>query len=189
MWAISAEGGKEIRHLDRLLDVTRNALLYAPRAILVEGLSEALLLPAFAERVLAPADHAGPADVLAARQAWERFHGTTMLLVEGVGFPTYLKLLLTPVGDSRIAQRIALITDTDRAAGEDDPQRIVNYDAEAERHGRERLGVFAGERSLEPQLWQASNEGVLRDAFLACHPQSQHRWDTILESDDPSRAF
>jgi putative ATP-dependent endonuclease of OLD family len=180
---------KEIRHLDRLLDVTRNALLYAPRAILVEGLSEALLLPAFAERVLAPADDAGPADVLAARQAWERFHGTTMLLVEGVGFPTYLKLLLTPVGEARIAQRIALITDTDRAAGEDDPQRIVNYNAEAERHGRERLGVFAGERSLEPQLWQPGNEDILHDAFLACHPQSQHRWDTILGSDDPSRTF
>jgi putative ATP-dependent endonuclease of OLD family len=78
---------KEIRHLDRLLDVTRNALLYAPRAILVEGLSEALLLPAFAERVLAPAHGAGLEDKHAARQAWERFHGTTMLLVEGVGYP------------------------------------------------------------------------------------------------------
>ncbi|MBF6095760.1 ATP-dependent nuclease [Nocardia cyriacigeorgica] len=189
--AVGALGLKdrEIRHLDRLLDVTRNALLYAPRAILVEGLSEALLLPAFAERILASADDAGPADVFAARQARERFHGTTMLLVEGVGFATYLKLLLTPVGGSRIAQRIALITDSDREAGEDDPQRIVNYDAESERHGRERLGVFAGEQSLEPQLWQASNESVLRDAFLACHPQSQHRWDTILGSDDPSRAF
>lgn len=189
--AVSALGlkDKEIRHLDRLLDVTRNALLYAPRAILVEGLSEALLLPAFAERVLTPAHGAGPRDVLGARQAWERFHGATMLLVEGVGFPTYLKLLLTPVDDARIAQRIALITDTDRATGEDDPQRIVNYDAEAARHGRERLGVFAGERSLEPQLWQPGNEDILRDAFLACHPQSQQRWATILGSDDPSRAF
>lgn len=25
--------------------------------------------------------------------------------------------------------------------------------------------------------------------FLACHPKSQDRWDKVLESDDPSRAF
>jgi putative ATP-dependent endonuclease of OLD family len=189
--AVSALGlkEKEIRHVDRLLDVTRNGLLYAPRAILVEGLSEALLLPAFAERVLAPPDGAEAADEVGSRQARERFHGTTMLLVEGVGFSTYLKLLLTPVGDARIAQRIALITDTDRAAGDDDPDRIVNYESEAERHGRERLAVFAGERSLEPQLWQRGNEDVLRDAFLACHPLSQHRWDAVVGSEEPARAF
>ncbi|WP_380497583.1 ATP-dependent nuclease [Streptoalloteichus tenebrarius] len=189
--AVSALGltDKEIRQIDRLLDVTRNALLYAPRAILVEGLSEALLLPALAERVLAAPDGAKPEDARIARLALERFHGTTMLLVDGVGFPTYLKLLLTPVGDARIAQRIALITDTDQATEEGNPQRVLNYDVEVERHGRERLGIFAGARSLEPQLWQPGNEDVLRDAFLACHPQSQHRWDAVLESDDPSRAF
>jgi len=32
-------------------------------------------------------------------------------------------------------------------------------------------------RSFEPQLWQPGNEAVLCDAFLACHPRSQHRWD------------
>jgi len=189
--AISALGlkDKEIRQIDRLLDVTRNALLYAPRAILVEGLSEALLLPALAERVLAVPDGTTPEEALIARQALERFHGTTMLLVDSVGFPTYLKLLLTPVGDARIAQRIALITDTDLATGEGEPQRIIGYRAEADRHGRERLGVFAGARSLEPQLWQPGNEEILGEAFLACHPQSQHRWDTVPGSDDPSRAF
>jgi putative ATP-dependent endonuclease of the OLD family len=189
--AVNALGlkDKQIRQIDRLLDVTRNALLYAPRAILVEGLSEALLLPALAERVLAAPDGAKPEDARIARQALERFRGTTMLLVDGIGFPTYLKLLLTPVDDARIAQRIALITDTDRTTEEGDPQRVLNYDAEVERHGRERLGIFAGARSLEPQLWQPGNEGVLRDAFLACHSQSQHRWDAVAESEDPSRAF
>lgn len=189
--AVSALGlkDKEIRQIDRLLDVTRNALLYAPRAILVEGLSEALLLPALAKRVLAAPACARPEGALLARQALERFHGTTMLLVEGVGFPTYLRLLLTPVGGARIAQRIALITDTDQTTEEGNPQRVLNYDAEVEQHGRERLGIFAGARSLEPQLWQPGNEDVLRDAFLACHQQSQHRWEAVLESGEPARAF
>jgi len=189
--AISALGlkDKEIRQIDRLLDVTRNALLYAPRAILVEGLSEALLLSALAERVLAAPDDAKPEEALIARQALERFRGTTILLVDGVGFPAYLKLLLTPVGDARIAQRIALITDTDQPTEAGNPQRVLDYEAEVARHGQKRLGIFAGARSLEPQLWQSGNEDVLHDAFLACHPQSQHRWNAVLGSDDPSRAF
>jgi putative ATP-dependent endonuclease of OLD family len=189
--AVSALGlqPKEIRQVDRLLDVTRNALLYAPRAILVEGLSEALLLPALAKRVLAAPHDAAPGLAAAARHALERFHGTTMLLVDSVGFPTYLKLLLTTVGNACIAQRIALITDTDQPAGDGEPKRVLDYRATAGEHGHNRLGVFAGARSLEPQLWQPGNEDVLRDAFLACHPRSQDRWDKVLESDDASRAF
>lgn len=188
---ISALGlqDKEIRKVDRLLDVTRNALLYAPRAILVEGLSEALLLPALADRVLAIPEGATQETKLAHRQALERFYGTTMLLVDSVGFLTYLRLLLTPVGDARIAQRIALITDTDQPASDGEPKRVLTYRAGADKHGRERLGVFAGARSLEPQLWHPDNEAILREAFLACHPQSQHRWESVLATNDPSQAF
>jgi putative ATP-dependent endonuclease of OLD family len=144
---------KEVRQVDRLLDVTRNALLYAPRAILVEGLSEALLLPALADRVLTGLTVPHRRPPLAAQQALERFHGTTMLLVDSVGFSTYLRLLLTPVGDARIAQRIALITDTDRPANAGEPQRVLDYRAAADKHGLELLGVFPGAPSLEPQLW------------------------------------
>lgn len=180
---------KEIRQVDRLLDVTRNALLYAPRAILVEGLSEALLLPALAHRVFTPPPDARPEDELYARNALERFHGTTILVVDSVGFPTYLKLLLTPVAQARIAERVALITDTDREDQGDEPNRIASYRRQAATHGDRRLGVFAGTRSLEPQLWLAGNETVLRDAFLACHRGSQHRWDAVLTSTDQPRAF
>lgn len=189
--AISALGlrDKEIRQIDRLLDVTRNALLYAPRAVLVEGLSEGLLLPALARRVLAAPANATPQQTTAARQALERFHGTTMLVVDSVGFPTYLKLLLTPVDDARIAHHIALITDTDQAEDAGEPQRVLDYRAAADQHGHDRLSVFAGARSLEPQLWQPGNEDILREAFLACHRQSQRRWDAVLASNDPSQAF
>ena len=40
--------------LQRYLDATRSAMFFAPRVLLVEGLAEALLLPVFAHRVLAP---------------------------------------------------------------------------------------------------------------------------------------
>jgi putative ATP-dependent endonuclease of OLD family len=176
---------KEIRKVDRLLDVTRNALLYAPRAILVEGLSEVLLLPALARRVLATDDEE---QAVEAKAALERFHGTTMLLVDSVGFSTYLTLLLTSAGGACIAQRLALITDTDRAEDADEPGRIENYRALEKAH-QGRFAAFAGARSLEPQLWLPGNEDVLRDAFLACRPQSQHRWVAVNDAPDPATAF
>jgi putative ATP-dependent endonuclease of OLD family len=149
--AVSALGlkDKEIRQVDRLLDVTRNALLYAPRTILVEAWQKpcyCLRSPSgFLPRLMVRSRRTH-----ASQPGAGTFRDTTMLLVNGVGFPTYLKLLLTPVDDARIAQRIALITDTDQATEEGDPQRVLNYDAEVERHGRERLGIFADARSLEP---------------------------------------
>ena len=176
---------KEIRKVDRLLDVTRNALLYAPRAILVEGLSEVLLLPALARRVLATENEGQGVE---ARAALERFHGTTMLLVDSVGFSTYLKLLLTPAGGACIAQRLALITDTDRADDADEPGRIKNYKALEQDHSG-RFAAFAGARSLEPQLWLPGNEDVLHAAFLACRPQSQHRWNDVKDASDSATAF
>ncbi|WP_349817356.1 TOPRIM nucleotidyl transferase/hydrolase domain-containing protein [Streptomyces sp. TUS-ST3] len=42
-----------MRHPDRCPDATKSALLFASRVILVEGISELLLLPALTERVLA----------------------------------------------------------------------------------------------------------------------------------------
>jgi putative ATP-dependent endonuclease of the OLD family len=178
-------GDKEIRKVDRLLDVTRNALLYAPRAVLVEGLSEVLLLPALARRVLATEDEE---QAVEAKAALERFHGTTMLLVDSVGFSTYLKLLLTPAGGACIAQCLALITDTDRAEDADEPGRIENY-RELEKAHQGQFAAFAGARSLEPQLWLPGNEDVLRDAFLACRTRSQHRWDDVMGAEDPATAF
>lgn len=179
-------GEKDIRKVDRLLDVTRNALLYAPRAILVEGLSEVLLLPALARRVLATEDEGR---INAAKAALERFHGTTMLLVDSVGFSTYLKLLLTPVDGACIAQHVALVTDTDRAQDADESQRIENYRTLEKKELPAQFEVFAGERSLEPQLWLPGNEDILHDAHRACRPQSQHRWDAVLAAADPAKAF
>jgi putative ATP-dependent endonuclease of OLD family len=61
----------------------------------------------------ADADVAEPHAQQQSEEAIERFHGATVILADGVDFDPYLKALLTPVENVRIAQRVAVITDTD----------------------------------------------------------------------------
>ena len=63
-------GDKQIDHLRRFLDVTKAALLFARRVVLVEGIAEQLLIPVIAERLGVPL----PTD------------GVTVINVGGVAF-------------------------------------------------------------------------------------------------------
>ncbi|MCO1597669.1 AAA family ATPase [Micromonospora sp. RHAY321] len=171
---------KQIKQLDRFLDVTKNALLYAARIILVEGPSEALLLPALGDLVLAAPASADEPQLQAAQEAMDRFHGATIVLADGVGFGAYLKVLLTAVNGARIGQRIAVITDSDKA-GNDEPKRVIDARAEATRLGAgpEVIEWFVAPRTLEPTLMCPQNEELLHQAFLECAPRSEHRWAPI----------
>ncbi|WP_445277720.1 ATP-dependent nuclease [Streptomyces sp. DSM 41033] len=179
-----------VRHLDRYLDATKSALLFASRAILVEGISELLLLPALAERVLAAG--AG-ADGLARREAFEaleRFFGTTRVIVDGVGFEVYLRVLLAPVDGMSLGRRVALITDTDVAPDQPEPRRLESLRALPLRwRSPGELHLAAAPRTLEPALWSADNAAALNEAFLRCAPRSQERWEQVLQASDGALAF
>lgn len=56
---------KTLDKISRYLDVTRSALLFGNRAILVEGIAEALLLPVLAQKLVLADDLDG----------WLRFKG------------------------------------------------------------------------------------------------------------------
>ncbi|MFE1408876.1 ATP-dependent endonuclease [Streptomyces sp. NPDC058770] len=97
----------EAAKLDRYLDITKSAMLFGTRVILVEGLAEALLMPAFADLVLS----ALPQEEQ--RRAKAVFRGTCIVAVDGVDFKPYMRALLAGVGGIRIADRVVLITDQD----------------------------------------------------------------------------
>ncbi|TVP36263.1 hypothetical protein A3L22_29795 [Streptomyces griseus subsp. griseus] len=179
-----------VRHLDRYLDATKSALLFASRAILVEGISELLLLPALAERVLAAgAGASGPA-AREASEALERFFGTTRVIVDGVGFEVYLRVLLAPVDGMSLGRRVALITDTDVAPDQPEPRRLQSLRALPLRWGSPgELHLAAAPRTLEPALWSADNIAALEAAFLRCAPRSQERWKQVVKAADPALAF
>lgn len=116
--------------LKRYLDATRSAMLSGPRVVLVEGIAEALLVPAFAGRVLPQLDpaplfdqHEAP-DHAHARAAWARFTGSTLVPIDGVDFEPYLRVLLTAHHEGRVAERVAVITDEDPTVPSDRKQRL-----------------------------------------------------------------
>jgi len=85
----------EARQLERMMDMTRASLLFARAAILVEGVSEALLIPALAL-------HMG-IDL--------RARHISVIPIAGVAFRVFEKLL----GDNGLRIPVALITDSDPA--------------------------------------------------------------------------
>ncbi|APU15187.1 MULTISPECIES: ATP-dependent nuclease [Actinoalloteichus] len=181
--------GRETRELDRYLDITKSTLLFAPRAVLVEGLSEALLLPIFAELLLHTDD---PEDLPASQEAVERFHGATLAIVGGVAFTPYVTVLLKPgSGQASVAQRVAVITDADDFAGRRAASRVEEIPALVSGWGAaDRLFMAIGHPTFEYMLWSQENIGFLEKAFLAsCSSNPADRWKAVVDDADPAQAF
>lgn len=84
---------KQKRQIQRLLDITRATLFFARGVILVEGISEQLLLPAFAKRLGKPLEE----------------KGISIIPMCGVGFKTMLGLF----GQGGLNIPISVVTDGD----------------------------------------------------------------------------
>jgi putative ATP-dependent endonuclease of OLD family len=204
--------------LDRYLDITKSAMLFGTRVILVEGLAEALLMPAFARLVL----DAIP-DERARTRAKAVFRGSCIVAVDGVDFTPYLRALLADVGGVRIADRVVVITDQDpKKTAEPDAEETelplpdtattgttVGDQAETEASGFNRAvfltkhlqdwdvpeecyRIAESRPTLEPELMQPENRALLKDVFLDLRPKSAHRWKTVDDattSDEQAAAF
>ncbi|MBY9068246.1 AAA family ATPase [Hyphomonas sp. WL0036] len=102
----------ERRKVDRYLDVTKAALLFGGRVLLVEGIAEALLLPAIAEHHTLKSD----------KDKLRLFRSAVFIPIDGVDFIPYATLLLSAVNGARIADRVVIMTDGDKATGSDDEE-------------------------------------------------------------------
>ncbi len=100
----------ERRKVDRYLDVTKAALLFGGRVLLVEGIAEALLLPAIAKHHTLK-EHPDQLRL---------FRSTVFVPIDGVDFSPYATLLLTSVNGARIADRVVILTDGDKGTGDSD---------------------------------------------------------------------
>lgn len=115
----------ERRKVDRYLDVTKAALLFGGRVLLVEGIAEALLLPAIAKHHILK-DHPDQLRL---------FRSTVFVPIDGVDFSPYATLLLTAVNGARIADRVVILTDGDKGTGDtddddDDGEELLSGTAE-----------------------------------------------------------
>jgi putative ATP-dependent endonuclease of OLD family len=182
--------------LKRYLDATRSAMLFGPRVVLVEGIAEALLVPAFARRVLARPDPvplftrddpADKPDDERDRAAWARFTGSTLVPIDGVDFEPYVRVLLTAHEGGRVAERVAIITDEDPTVPDDRKQRLK--DLATLLGAADRLDVFLGSPTLEPELMRAgpNNHVVVGKAYVKLRPKAgPAEWDHIIETTNPT---
>lgn len=196
------------RKVDRYLDVTKAALLFGGRVLLVEGIAEALLLPTIARSHTLK----GHADKL------RLFMSAVFVAIDGVDFEPYVKLLLTSLNDARIAERVVVVTDGDKGLeSDDDEEEEDNVDEDsAPDEPSAGPGLIPGERrkkalsriadglgarqffaaetstySLEAELIEAGNGEILRKVYLELHPRSSGKWDkaVALSGDERAKAI
>lgn len=179
----------QTRKIDRYLNATRSALLFARDGVLVEGISESILLPVLARRVL---EKSWAGDLLAKEKiatGMRHLASVTYVAIDGVDFEPYLSLLLN--GYAVRVDRIAVVTDGDltvegKTPGEDRKSRI-----EAEWGSQIEAGilkVFCGVTTMESDIFAfEGNEPLLRQAHTKLHPRSIQKWnDFVAElSDEP----
>lgn len=161
---------KLLDKISRYLDVTRSALLFGNRAILVEGIAEALLLPVLAQKLVL----AGDAD------GWLRFKGSVIVPIDGVDFRPYVEVLLRPYNGARIADQLIVITDAD-------PSVLGNRKNDLEKLAATHIApnalrVLTNQQTLEHEIFAAGNEAFLKKVFLRLHRNSLRDWTDQIES-------
>lgn len=177
----------ERRKVDRYLDVTKSALLFGGRALLVEGIAEVLLLPVIAKNF-----------VLKDKPEQLRlFRSAVFVPIDGVDFSPYVKLLLSPFNDVRIADRVVVMTDGDKtkaADGKANPGELRKTALEALAKNLGASALFAAvvnAYSLETELVAAGNTGLLKTVYLELHKNSEAKWTdaTIKVGDEQAKAI
>ena len=179
-----AIGDDERRKVDRYLDVTKSALLFGGRALLVEGIAETLLLPVIARRFV----------LQGIPEKYRTFRSAVFVAIDGVDFEPYLRLLLTPHNEIRLADRVVVVTDGDRTkdTGSDPTlgeRRKARYDIlAAGLTASSSLEVCTNTYSLETELVNAGNEALLKSVYLKHHPKSEPKWEAAVSASGDEKA-
>lgn len=165
--------GDVLRKIDRYVDVTRASLFFARSILLVEGLAEALLIPVIARKKVFKADSPELA----------RFNAATIIAIESVDFEPYVKLLMTSYGSTRLATRIAIITDEDPGTtGENRAPNLRNLLKDL--GGEPISAVHTAQITLEAELFSAGNHELLKRLFLELRPRSEEKWKEQIDKAD-----
>jgi putative ATP-dependent endonuclease of the OLD family len=146
---------KNQTYLEKFLDVTKSQLFFANGVILVEGISEALLMKVFSRKV---------GETYDIEKA-----GIEIVNINGVGFDHFANLFNNADTTKNLQTRCALITDDDRKEIADDPSTRIN-NVTALNGGT--LKTFIGAVTFEYELFLASEENrvFLLSVYNEFHP-------------------
>lgn len=163
---------KQLGHLRRFLDVTKASLFFARAVVLVEGVSEQLLLPAIAHRLgLSLVDN-----------------GVSVIDIGGVAFPPFTDLF----GPEKLPYRLAVISDADGQPSAEDlagaeDSLSPRAEALAARAG-DNIRVRLAPNTLEWALVAAGNVEIVLDALAAVKPRVAERLREEVDSLEPEAA-
>lgn len=154
------------KYLHKFLDVTKSQLFFSNGVILVEGISESLLLPIFSKIM----EENGKYDIESA--------GVELVNLNGVAFSHFANLFNNDDDDKNLKTRCSLITDDDRDKETDEIASRAKAASELE---RKNLKVFLAEQTFEFELFIAGNKDILIEIFKEMHPVAAGR---IVENAD-----
>lgn len=152
-------------YLGRFLDVTKCQLFFADSVILVEGISEALLMPSLARAMSAEFDLDK--------------NGVEVVNIDGVAFEPFARLFNSTDLSKRINTRCAIVTDSDAAGG-----AIADRAGKAQALATGLVKVVLGRKTFECEMCMA-NERLLLDTYQALHP----RTDLVFQGSVEERAM
>ena len=156
------------KYLSKFLDVTKSQLFFANGVILVEGISELLLMPIFSQMMGIQFD--------------TEKNGIEIVNINGVAFSHFARLFNPADPRKRLAARCSIITDDDRSSAGKESSRALR----AQFLEKGMLKVFLGRKTFEYELFTTGrNKDILLDVFRKIKPRAASNLNLtgVLESD------
>lgn len=173
-FAKSALEDPEKSTLERYLDVTKSQLLFAHGVILVEGISEALLIPKLAQSIGKPL----------------RDYEVTIVNVGGCSFAPFVKLF----GRGALDRACAVVTDSDPSGAKEEGFDYAEQVREPKRSSRAsrclalealpHVGVFASTVTLEFDLALAGLTELLADIIQKSYANPPDDLPTLVANEN-----
>lgn len=151
------------KYLTKFLDVTKSQLFFANGILLVEGISEALLMGSFS-KIMGVQSNKGE------KYSLDR-NGIEIVNVDGVAFEPFARLFNNTDPHLRLNARAAILTDDDRKTLDDD---ICDRAQKALKLESGMLKIFLAQKTFEYELVVASKDNIttILSAYKTIHPEN-----------------
>lgn len=161
------------KYLHKFLDVTKSQLFFSEGTVLVEGISEVLLIPIFSKIM------------------GEEFNiekaGIELVNLNGVAFEHFANLYNNDVESKRLKTRCSIISDDDRNEATDE---IASRAQIAQGLAKNNLKVYLAEVTFEFELFIAgTNKDIMLPIFTEMHPIAASRITAGANIKDHARSF
>ena len=141
------------KFLKKFLDVTKSQLFFAKGVILVEGITEAILLPVFARMM---------------GEKYDLERNGIEVIITGISFQRYAGLFNSNNHYKRLNFRCACITDDDSDKEELGDKRLINLEKLSENNFK----TFIGAKTFEWELFDSNiDSNIIPTVFDSVHPQ------------------